>query len=166
VAAPSWSQPLAKGKSKFLGSAMDIIHSDFTRYWNQITPGNAGKWGSVKGSRNSYNWAPLDAVYNLAIANNFRFKHHTLVWGQQELSLDILRRRISYSSGSSLTFRRRQHLCGLYFAVLLNRLFQAGRFGLLLQSARLHPVHRKKNDHVNTVCQTGVLQQCRVTMLF
>jgi endo-1,4-beta-xylanase len=75
---------LAKGKSKFLGCAMDLSHASFATYWNQVTPGNAGKWGSVEGVMDSYNWTPLDNVYNFAVANSFKFKEHCLVWGSQQ----------------------------------------------------------------------------------
>ena len=77
---------LAKGKSKFLGNAVSngLLWPNYSTYWNQVTAGNAGKWGSVEGSQNSYNWAPLDQIYDLAINNNYRYKHHCLVWGQQQ----------------------------------------------------------------------------------
>lgn len=55
--------------------------SDFIQYWNQITPANEGKWPSVEGTRDVYNWAPLDRVYNYARQNGILFKHHTFVWG-------------------------------------------------------------------------------------
>src|SRR5690625_5150678 len=32
------------------------VRSDFIQYWDQITPENEGKWGSVEGSRDNYNW--------------------------------------------------------------------------------------------------------------
>jgi endo-1,4-beta-xylanase len=78
------SQPLAKGKSRFVGSAMTSPTPEFSKYWNQVTPGNAGKWGSVEGVQDSYNWGPLDNIYNLALTNSFPYKHHTLVWGPQQ----------------------------------------------------------------------------------
>jgi endo-1,4-beta-xylanase len=82
----SWSQ-LAKGKTRFVGCAIEgVFHSDFPKYWNQVTPGNAGKWGSVEGSQDSYNWTPLDNTYNYALSNSFQYKHHTLVWGNQQPS--------------------------------------------------------------------------------
>ena len=80
------SQPLATGKSKFLGSCMQSIRSDFSKYWNQVTPENAGKWGSVEGTRDVYNWTPLDNIYNYAIVNGFAYRHHNFVWGQQQPS--------------------------------------------------------------------------------
>jgi len=80
------SQPLATGKDKFLGSCVTSIRSDFTKYWNQVTAENAGKWASVEGTRDVYNWASLDNIYNYAISNGFRYRHHNLVWGQQQPS--------------------------------------------------------------------------------
>jgi endo-1,4-beta-xylanase len=79
-----WSQPLAKGRSKFVGSAMTSPTANFSKYWNQVTPGNAGKWGSVEGVQDSYNWGPLDNIYGFALTNSFPYKHHTLVWGPQQ----------------------------------------------------------------------------------
>jgi arabinoxylan arabinofuranohydrolase len=59
------------------------VRSDFIRYWNQITPENEGKWGTVEGTRDVYNWSGLDRVYNYAIQNNIPFKQHTFIWGNQ-----------------------------------------------------------------------------------
>lgn len=59
------------------------VRSDFIRYWNQITPENEGKWGTVEPQRDVYNWSGLDRAYNYAIANNIPFKHHTFIWGNQ-----------------------------------------------------------------------------------
>jgi GH35 family endo-1,4-beta-xylanase len=59
------------------------VRSDFTQYWNQITPENEGKWASVEPNRDQYNWSGLDAVYNYAIQHNIPFKQHTFVWGNQ-----------------------------------------------------------------------------------
>jgi len=59
------------------------VRSDFINYWNQITPENEGKWGSVEGTRDQYNWAPLDRIYAYAREHNIPMKAHTLVWGSQ-----------------------------------------------------------------------------------
>lgn len=77
--------PIAEGKPKFLGN----IYSNsqvkrLDQYWNQVTPENAGKWGSVEGTRDNMNWGPLDAAYNLAKENGFPFRFHVLVWGNQQ----------------------------------------------------------------------------------
>ena len=40
---------LAKGRSEFVGNIIGSgsIPSDFTQYWNQVTPENAGKRGRI-----------------------------------------------------------------------------------------------------------------------
>nr|WP_308645078.1 endo-1,4-beta-xylanase [Paenibacillus curdlanolyticus] len=71
--------------SKFLGNIIaSSVPSNFGTYWNQVTPENATKWGSVEGSRNSMNWSQADLAYNYAKTNGLPFKFHTLVWGSQE----------------------------------------------------------------------------------
>jgi endo-1,4-beta-xylanase len=85
----SSAQPIAEGKSKFLGNAITYgnnIPSSFANYWNQVTPGNNGKWGSVEQSRGAYSWTGLDNVYNYALAHGFPYKHHCLIWGNQQPS--------------------------------------------------------------------------------
>jgi endo-1,4-beta-xylanase len=75
---------IATGKPKFLGNVINgSVPSNFTTYWNQVTPENSTKWGSVEGTRNQMNWTQADAIYNLAQQNGYPFKIHTLVWGSQ-----------------------------------------------------------------------------------
>jgi endo-1,4-beta-xylanase len=77
--------PIATGKPKFLGGVTSPSQSvNFDKYWNQVTPENAGKWGVVEGTRDVMNWAELDASYTLAKSNGFPFKLHTLIWGSQQ----------------------------------------------------------------------------------
>src|SRR6185503_15698866 len=77
--------PIATGKEKFLGDAYSSPQAtSFTAYWNQVTPENGGKWGSVEGTRDVMNWNDLDAAYNVAKTNGFPFKFHTLIWGNQQ----------------------------------------------------------------------------------
>jgi endo-1,4-beta-xylanase len=73
---------------KFIGNitTSGAVRSDFINYWNQITPENEGKWGSVEGTRNVYNWAPLDRIYAYARQHNIPVKAHTFVWGAQSPS--------------------------------------------------------------------------------
>jgi endo-1,4-beta-xylanase len=81
--------PYAEGLAKFLGNAYgDIPDNVFANYWNQLTPGNAGKFGSVGITQDTtkWNWTGLDRAYNYAIANDLIFKDHTLIWGQQQPS--------------------------------------------------------------------------------
>jgi len=81
---PTAAAQIAAGKPKFLGSAMSPNPpSNFATYWNQITPENAGKWGTVEATRDVMNWSQLDAVYSYAQQHGFKFKEHTLVWGSQ-----------------------------------------------------------------------------------
>jgi endo-1,4-beta-xylanase len=75
---------MANGKPKFVGNVSgNSVPSNFNTYWNQITPENGTKWGSVEGTRNSMNWGAADAAYSYAQTNGYKFKFHTLVWGSQ-----------------------------------------------------------------------------------
>jgi endo-1,4-beta-xylanase len=78
--------PIAAGKDKFLGSAWspNTASLNFANYWNQVTPENGGKWGSVEGVRDVMNWTQADASYALAKEKGFPFKWHTLIWGGQQ----------------------------------------------------------------------------------
>ena len=78
--------PIATGNDKFLGAAWSpgTASLNFANYWNQVTPENGGKWGTVEGTRDVMNWAQADASYALAKANGFKFKWHTFVWGNQQ----------------------------------------------------------------------------------
>jgi|GEM_PF-1729724 len=80
-----FSQPLAFGKEKFLGNVFGFsgVPMKFDDYWNQITPENNTKWGSVESIRDYYNWSRVDEIYNYAKQRGYPFKFHTLVWGQQ-----------------------------------------------------------------------------------
>ncbi|GAB4213156.1 MAG: hypothetical protein OHK0022_49940 [Roseiflexaceae bacterium] len=77
-----------RAQSRFLGN---IYYGgrepvNFSRYWNQVTPENDGKWGSVEPSRDVYSWAGLDAAYNYAKSRGYPFKFHNFVWGTQQPS--------------------------------------------------------------------------------
>jgi endo-1,4-beta-xylanase len=74
--------------NKFCGNITQQgqVRSDFITYWNQITPENEGKWGSVEAVRNQMNWAGLDAVHDYAKQHNIPFKQHNFVWGSQQPS--------------------------------------------------------------------------------
>ncbi len=84
-AAAETGLPLAAGKSKFLGSCHSASQATgFLDYFNQVTPENAGKWGSVEQTRDTMRWTELDAAYNLARDNGLKFRFHILVWGSQQ----------------------------------------------------------------------------------
>jgi len=59
----------------------------FSDYWDQITPENAGKWGSVQQTPGGqFNWQTLDAIYDYAESKGIIFKQHAFVWGSQQPS--------------------------------------------------------------------------------
>jgi GH35 family endo-1,4-beta-xylanase len=77
--------PLAAGHERFLGSAYGSAQAqDFARYWNKITPENAGKWGEVEAERDVMRWEALDDAYRYAKAHRLPFQFHVLVWGNQQ----------------------------------------------------------------------------------
>ncbi|MDP3180908.1 MAG: endo-1,4-beta-xylanase, partial [Bacteroidota bacterium] len=80
-------KPIAGGNTKFIGSAWSSGQNlNFQNYWNQVTPENGGKWGSVERTRGTMSWADMDASYALAKKYNMLFKAHTLIWGAQQPS--------------------------------------------------------------------------------
>jgi len=79
------SEPLAEGKSKFLGNITNYpIPSNFENYWNQVTPQIHGKWASVEYSRDNMQWDKLDKIYLYAKERGFSFMQHTFVFGNRE----------------------------------------------------------------------------------
>jgi len=74
---------------KFVGNidTRGSIRTDFSKYWDQFSPENAGKWGSVQGSsQSSFSWSSLDAMYKYCGDNNIIFKQHNFLWGSQQPS--------------------------------------------------------------------------------
>ncbi|MCR5132303.1 MAG: endo-1,4-beta-xylanase [Prevotella sp.] len=80
---------LSSNPDKFLGNITTSYNVDygsekFYTLWNQITPENESKWGSIEGtSRGNFNWNGCDNAYNYAKKYNFPFKFHCLIWGSQ-----------------------------------------------------------------------------------
>jgi endo-1,4-beta-xylanase len=67
------------------GRSVDPSGLKFSTYWDQITPENAGKWGSVQRSATAaFDWMTLDSIYDYAQKNNVVFKQHVFVWGSQQ----------------------------------------------------------------------------------
>ena len=82
---PADETPIAEGQEKYLGNIYSASQvQNFTAYWNQVAPENAGKWGSVEATRDVMNWAQLDAAYALAQDNNLPFRMHVMIWGNQQ----------------------------------------------------------------------------------
>src|SRR5690242_1248237 len=54
------------GKDKWLGNVNELTRALFPVYFNQVTPENAGKWGSAAGTTRTaaMRWANLDTAYN------------------------------------------------------------------------------------------------------
>src|SRR5688572_3736983 len=73
---------------KFVGNidTRTQVRADFVNFWNQFTPENAGKWGSIERTRDEMNWSSLDRMYDYAKQHNVVFKQHTMVWGSQQPS--------------------------------------------------------------------------------
>ena len=82
---PAGQTPIATGKNKFLGSAYSTPQiPNFERYFNQVTPENAGKWGSIEGTKGVYNFTEVDQARAFAKSHGFPFRFHVLVWGSQQ----------------------------------------------------------------------------------
>ncbi|MBO4451753.1 MAG: endo-1,4-beta-xylanase [Bacteroidaceae bacterium] len=79
---------LSSNPDKFLGNITTRYQVDvngiepYWKMWNQITCENESKWGSVEGTRGSFNWGCDNAV-NYAKNHKFLFKFHALIWGSQ-----------------------------------------------------------------------------------
>ncbi len=85
----SWSSraQLAADSGKYLGNiAGSSVFSGFMSLWNQITPENGGKWGSVEATRDRMSWGNMDMAYNYSRNQGIPIRFHTLVWGQQQPS--------------------------------------------------------------------------------
>ena len=83
--APDDQEPIAAGKGKFIGSVYGGAQSvDHEHYFNQVTPENAGKWGSVEAERGVYDFSGIDTIRAYAARNNFPFRYHVLLWGNQQ----------------------------------------------------------------------------------
>jgi len=69
------------------GNSVDPSGLTYHKYWDQITPENQGKWGSVQSSpTSSFNWSSLDTISAYTKTNNIIFKHHCFFWGSQQPS--------------------------------------------------------------------------------
>ena len=83
------SAQLSSNPNKFLGNITTRYQMDagggvpkYYELWNQVTPENESKWGSVEGTKGSYNWG-CDTPFNYAKKYGFTYKFHALVWGAQ-----------------------------------------------------------------------------------
>jgi endo-1,4-beta-xylanase len=82
---PADQPPLAQGLTKYLGSVCcGNQRVALENYFNQVTPENAGKWGSVEAVRDEFNWTNLDEALTVAQDSGFLFRFHVLLWGSQQ----------------------------------------------------------------------------------
>ncbi len=73
-----------KPRPDFLGNILSSgTDPDFTRYWDQYTPENAGKWGVAEPTRDAMNLGTLDAIHTFGETNNLIPKFHTFLWFSQ-----------------------------------------------------------------------------------
>ena len=74
------------GRTNGSGSVNELTRPQFKTYFNQVTPENAGKWGSAAGTTRTaaMRWDNLDAAYTFAQTSGFPFNFHVLVWGNQQ----------------------------------------------------------------------------------
>jgi endo-1,4-beta-xylanase len=99
------SRPLPKkfagGGTTFLPSSGYEVRSDFLKYWNQISPQEEGKWGSLAtiqwdystpgGTYQvEYHWTKFDVFYDFSRKNHIPLWETALVWpyGNPSLSTD------------------------------------------------------------------------------
>lgn len=76
---------MAAGYPKFVGNIFrSEVPATYDTYWNQVTPENSGKWGTVEAQRDVMVWTDLDLAYNYAQQHGFIFKQHAMIWGLQE----------------------------------------------------------------------------------
>jgi len=67
LSGPSVTPQLAMGRCKFPGNVFPpSAPSDFKAYWNQVTPENAGTWGSAEAIRDAMSWTGLDKACKFA----------------------------------------------------------------------------------------------------
>lgn len=85
---------LSKGNPcKFLGNitTRGAIPDDYATMWEQLTPENETKWGSIANKEvqsveqalSSWNWAAAEREYNWCKQHGVQFKFHCLLWTSQ-----------------------------------------------------------------------------------
>ncbi len=85
---------LAKGNPcKFLGNitTRGSIPNDYGTMWDQLTPENETKWGSIANKEvqsveqalSSWNWRSAESEYNWCKQHGVQFKFHCLLWTSQ-----------------------------------------------------------------------------------
>ena len=109
----------ADGGAKFVGNITTNgqIREDMGTYWNQITPENGCKWGSIHSLSNGNsgtskfawdNYDKCESAYNWAKEKpgERHFKFHALVWGSQYPNFLCKKKKIPKRKG----IRRGHHM--------------------------------------------------------
>ncbi|HEY4384897.1 MAG TPA: endo-1,4-beta-xylanase [Ktedonobacteraceae bacterium] len=112
--APTTLGAAAALKGRTFGAAMTSNVLSDTQYSNVLsteftgtTPGNEMKWETTEPTRNSFNFAPADAIISFAQSHHMKVRGHTLVWHSQLASWvsDI-------TTGSDLLQAMKNHIAG------------------------------------------------------
>lgn len=71
---------IATGKGKWLGNIINTsTPANFSTYWNQVTPENAGKWGSVEKNQDVMPWLKKYVALTTAIPPLRYPDHHVKI---------------------------------------------------------------------------------------
>ncbi|MEU0529892.1 endo-1,4-beta-xylanase [Amycolatopsis tolypomycina] len=89
-AAPA-SVPLQYTTNRYVGSAVAAAYlaseTDYravlTREFDNVTPENEMKWGTIEAVRGQYDWSGADAIVQYAQKHHKTVRGHTLVWHSQ-----------------------------------------------------------------------------------
>ncbi|WP_328616004.1 endo-1,4-beta-xylanase [Amycolatopsis sp. NBC_00355] len=89
--AASASVPLKDITHRYVGSAVAASYlasepdyrAVLTREFDNVTPENEMKWGTVEAVRGQYDWSGADAIVQYARAHHKTVRGHTLVWHSQ-----------------------------------------------------------------------------------
>ena len=86
--APVRQSPPARPSSSAAAWSPGTASLNFANYWNQVTPENGGKWGTVEGTRDVMNWTQADAAYALAQGQRLPVQVAHVHLGQPAADLD------------------------------------------------------------------------------
>jgi endo-1,4-beta-xylanase len=65
-------------------TTLGTVRTDFIKYWNAISPETEDAWSAVEPTRDTMNWAKLDAIHTYAVTNGIPFMAHRLIWGSMQ----------------------------------------------------------------------------------
>lgn len=75
---------MSAGRGKYVANIVQPSpRTKYTQYWNGVSAENACKWGSIEGTRNTYNWSGANTAHDFAKDNHMMFRYHAIAWGNQ-----------------------------------------------------------------------------------